>query len=191
MSTRCQCGESCKGQSTVETVLMLPLYLLMVFGLLQMAELGLALVAATYGAHSITHKIVQANPSSETDAMNMAKGPFLQQAERWAIGRRSDAPADAKVEIKPPGGVMRDVEVHFTYKVSAFPLVSQTLNAIFGESEVIDEHSKRGKAIGGMGLSDERWKTAPFTFGCNNPTAGTGCFFTVRGIATARLNVGG
>ncbi len=47
------------GQNMTETILLLPAYLLLVFGVLQMGQLGTALLVADYAASAVARQVVQ------------------------------------------------------------------------------------------------------------------------------------
>ena len=49
-------AHSTRGQSLAESVLVMPLFFFLVFGLLQIAQLGIALVVTQYAASSLARK---------------------------------------------------------------------------------------------------------------------------------------
>jgi hypothetical protein len=107
-----------RGQGITETVFFLPLYLLFVFGLLQLGQLATALLVTNYAASAIARQLVLDN---KTDAS--------QYEERFknlmTVGmKKNSAYLKEVVDVTGPVG---NVQVHACAEVDAFPFVSQFL----------------------------------------------------------------
>ena len=113
----CQAGfGSSAGQSTTETILLLPFFLTMVFGLLQMGQLTADLLVTQYSAYSVARQMVQDN--SINAASYRAKFDNLMTA-----GMRFN-----NLYADPVSGMMPNLTVHACSEVSAFPLVAEMLS---------------------------------------------------------------
>jgi hypothetical protein len=120
-----------------ESVILMPLFFVLVFGLLQLAHLGLAVVMANYAATSIARKAASEKDFSTTPrgmpAGNMTG--YTQQANNLFV---------AGMQLDSTGGIMGCVEqsdmsvpteelvVLVRAQFSPFPFVGTFLNQIFG-----------------------------------------------------------
>lgn len=170
------------GQSTTETILLLPLYLLVTLGLLQIVQLGAALIMVNYGASSIAHKAVQADSSSVFGALagaasgqlSPAGGAFAQtyipELNSLLIAGMNTPTLRACIQKDTP--ITATLMVWTGAHVNTFPFVGSFLHAIFGSKYA---------GSGETGCSDNN-ELGPFYF------SGDGTFYVVRGKAQVRLN---
>jgi hypothetical protein len=147
------------GQSTTETIILLPLYFVFVFGLLQVAQLGIALAVSSYAASSVARRMVQDN------TLNASSYQATFQNLMTAGMRYNDLYAD---NAASGAQIFTDITVHACAEVSAFPLVGDFLNRPLTPYK---GNCRSGNAMG------------PFSF------SGPPYKFIVRGRAVARMNV--
>lgn len=102
-----------RGATTVETLLMTPLYFLFVFGLLQLGQLMTALLVVNYAAGAIARQAVADNIRGDRAYPEILK--------RLMIAGMKNPSAMAK----PKDGMLADVNVDACVEVGAFPFVSQ------------------------------------------------------------------
>jgi len=168
-----------QGQAMTESVIMMPLFFLLVFGLLQLAHLGLAVVMANYAATSIARKA-----ASEKDFSTVPKGTpagnmtgYTQQANNLFV---------AGMQLDSTGGLMGCVEqsdisvpteelvVLVRAQFSPFPFVGYFLNGIFG--------TKYAAALLSCNDLTNQSGFGPFNYSSQPPT------FYVTGSGKVRLN---
>ena len=120
-----------------ETVILLPLYFVLVFGLLQLAHLGLAVVMANYAAASIARKA-----ASEKDLSSVSRGQpagnmagYIPQANNLLIaGMQLDSGGGliGCVEQSDPTVPTGELVVLVRAQFPPFPFVGYFLNGVFG-----------------------------------------------------------
>ena len=152
-----------KGQSMTETILLLPLYFLFVFGLLQAGQLSVALLVANYGASSIARRMV-ADDADSPDKYRPRFENLLVAGMKYEGLKASHEP-----DSGGGSGLLSSVTVDACSKVGAFPFVAQTLHAI---------PAVNSRLAGGGGCDVKNGQ--PFFF--------NGTQFIVHGRATARRN---
>jgi len=120
-----------------ETVILLPLFFFIVFGLLQVAQLGLAVVMANYAASSIARKAASENNYS-TAAPGTSVGSIT------AYGQKASDLMVAGMQLDGSTGLLGCVEqsdmtvptgelvVLVRAQLSAWPLTGSVLSGIFG-----------------------------------------------------------
>ncbi len=155
--------DHCRGQASAETLMLVPLYFLLVFGLLQLGQLATALVVVNYGAAAIARQAVAENISGGQDYNRRLEQFFvagMKNPDAWANPKDPDSPIDP---------LLRDVRVEACAEVKAFPFV----NAILG-----------GALKAGLG---EAAKCEDIkTFAYNSSGSGS---FVVHAKAKARMNL--
>ena len=153
------------GQSMTETALLLPLYLLIVFSLLQMGQLATALVVTNYAASAIARQAVQEGSITNQGAYETRFGALI------TAGMKNEKvfPVLDPATSAP----LRNVHVHACAEISAFPFVGQFFGSILANGL-------------GSGSSDRcpDLGTRAFAFKNTPPVAS----FVVHGTATARMN---
>ena len=104
------------GQAISETLLLLPLYLLLVFALLQLGQLGTALVITNYAASTVARDFVQNN--------SVDNGAGEVHFRRLMVAGMKNATIES---IKDQNGMLSNVTVHACAEIDAFPLVGSVL----------------------------------------------------------------
>jgi Flp pilus assembly protein TadG len=126
------------GQAVTETIVLLPLFFLLVFGLLQLGQLGTALLVANYAASAMARQMVQDNSTTanKTRFTNML-----------TAGMKS---ANVEQDIQSTG-VFANVTVHACADIDAFPFVNQILGGVL--SRVAPGGAGNCKALGTFGYT--------------------------------------
>jgi Flp pilus assembly protein TadG len=111
-----------RGQSITEAIVVLPLFLAIVFLLLQLGQLGMALIMANYAASSIARKAVAEN--------NLSAGNYQQVAQQLMVaGMQYDS------LVGCPDADQNQLTGNFVVlvraKVVAWPFVGYVMNAAF------------------------------------------------------------
>ena len=149
------------GQSTSETVLMLPFYLFLVFGLLQLGQLATAVIIADYAASAVARQAVQEGATSPSSSDQARFESLL------LVGMKSPV-----LNFKTDGTtLLSDITVDACATVDAFPFLGQFLTAA-----VHQNYSGGGDCGSGQSMG-------PLYFNGAAPYA-----FRVHGRATARMN---
>jgi hypothetical protein len=156
------------GQTIVETILVLPFFLLLIFGLLQVGEIAVGLVTATYAAGSIARRVVQEGASSTTDGKA--------QLQNLMFGGMKVAGVQEGF-ASATGGLTADVRVNACVQIDPLPFVGFFLNPILGDHFSGNDNAEACDGSGSLG---------PLYF---VPRGSGGVhYFVVRGTAQARMN---
>jgi hypothetical protein len=124
-----------RGQAITESILVLPLFLVLVVGGLQLAQLGMAIVISNYAASSIARKAVseQSFSATATGAVNLAN--YDQKAKSlMTAGMQVDDPHGlVGCVIQQPGNTSPTAELHVAVrtKLSAWPVFAQLLHTVW------------------------------------------------------------
>ena len=151
-----------QGQAMTETVLLLPIYLFIVFGLLQVSQLAVGALVANYAASAIAREAVR-DGSTGNQGSYTAKFQGL-----LAVGMKNP-----EVNVEPDNrGLLSNVTVHACAQIDALPFVGQFLTFAVGQ-----------RYNGGGGCGTGGVSMGAFYFNGAAPYA-----FRVHGKATARMN---
>ena len=115
------------GQAMTETILLLPFFFMLVFGLLQLGQLGVALLVSNYAASAIARQVVQdqvRSPGLGGAYMNRYNGLL-------AAGMRRP---QLNAVYTQDNGIFWNVTVHACADIRAFPLVGEFLKPVLGQS---------------------------------------------------------
>jgi Flp pilus assembly protein TadG len=120
-----------------ETVILLPIFFFIVFGLLQVAQLGLALVMVNYAASSIARTAAsEKNFSTETPGVAVGSiDSYGQKASNLMVaGMQMDGSSGLigcleQSDVTVPTG---ELVVLVRAQLSAWPFIGYILNGIFG-----------------------------------------------------------
>jgi hypothetical protein len=150
------------GQAMTETVLMLPFYLILAFGLIQIGQLATALIVANYAASAIARQAVQDGNTGNTSAYEARLDGLMMAGMKSGV-----------VKLDTDGtGIMKNVTVHACAQIDALPFLGQFLGAVFKQN------------YGGGGACDDSGAAlGPFFFNGGPPY-----YFRVHGRSTARMN---
>jgi Flp pilus assembly protein TadG len=154
-----------KGQTTSETILVLPLFLVIAFGVLQLGQLGIALIMVNTAASKIARRAVQDNAAystvnSYTNLLTSYMTAGMKQGTIWGcLLENSMTPT---------------IQVNATARVDAFPFVGWLLKPAL-------QTSYNGNGM--QGCSGEPPSLGPFYFSGSPPY-----YFIVRGRSTVRMN---
>lgn len=173
-----------RGQTVTEAAVVLPLFLLFVFGLLQMAQVGYALIMVNYSAWSIAHRASREEKNELFKAAAQVgrpsgelRGVYLPQMDKFLMAGLHGPNIRACVD--KDGGTTGDLTIWTSGSVTTLPLVQQTLYTIFKNQPNVlgvpplnncDDNNQFGLGI--------------FYFGSHAET------IMVRGKARVRLNYG-
>jgi hypothetical protein len=149
------------GQSSTETLLLLPLFLIMAFGLIQIGLLGTALVTTTYAAGSIARKAVAKNDY----AFNV--GNYQERFKNLLFGGMQVQGLSGHAVSEQSG--FYNLSVNACAKVNALPMMGYFLKGALGNTLAATDDCK-----------DE---SPPVSF-FNQPPY----YFVVHGAAQARMN---
>lgn len=161
----------------LETLFMMPLFLIVAFGALQVAELGMALMLANYAASSVATKGVQ-DPALNTPSLGpppaiAAYGP---KVDSLMVGQLQRDALVACIQKDPNGAPTADLLVAVRAKLPAWPMMGNVLSGAFGSQ------SYDAQPLTCPGL-DNTSGFGPFNFSSQAPY-----YFYVTGWAKARLN---
>ena len=168
------------GQSITESILMMPIYFLIIFALLQVGQLGAALVVTNYGASTVARKISQDEDPSVLGPIRGTLGPldsapenYKQKFENLFVAGMQYAGLTGKIDgnSNDPAATLT---VNACAKVNAFPLVGIFVHSIFGN---------RFDARGTCDVDTGPPSFGPFQFTPSAPYA-----FVIRAKAQVRLN---
>src|SRR5437879_1733754 len=99
------------GQSVTESIVMLPVYLLLVFGVLQLGQLGTALLVANYAASAIARQAVQDGTSGDQGAYRTRFEKLLTAGMKNPV-----------VNVVPDNnGLLSNVTVHACAQINTLP----------------------------------------------------------------------
>jgi len=160
-----------KGVTTTEAILILPLFLLMVFGLLQAVQIGIGLVVVNYGAGSIARKV-----GREATALTTASVPITNHQTDFAglmiAGLNSKSLTGCyDTSNTDPNAVAKNVVVTAQAEIGAFPIIGPML----------DKMAPNFKSTSwSPGCTEDPVPAVGFT--------GPPYKFIVRGMAVARRN---
>jgi hypothetical protein len=147
------------GQAFTESLLLMPLYLLLIFGLLQLAQLGVAVLVTNYAAGTIARQLVQ---DGTTDAsVGMPRFQKLMVAGMSVYGLQAETEGS---------GLLTDVTVHACTKVGAMPVVNYFVKHALPKNPL----PQPGACLDEYGLF-RYYRQWPY-------------YFVVHGKATARMN---
>ena len=100
---------------------MLPLYLLLVFGLLQLGQLGTALLVTNYGAATIARQLVKDSWSGS--GLASLSSPYSTKFNDLLMAGMKNGTLEARRTKDGPLSPLSTVEVHACVEVTAFPFV--------------------------------------------------------------------
>jgi hypothetical protein len=114
-----------RGQSTTETIVLLPLFFFLGFGALQAAQLGITMLIADYAAAAIARQVVQdgLRPSGSPSALPGSYNVRFQKL--MAAGMKNGQ----LMVSADRSGIVGNVTVHACADVSAWPLVGTFVRA--------------------------------------------------------------
>jgi hypothetical protein len=163
-----------RGQSLTESVVLLPLFLMFVFALLQIAQLGVAVVMTNYAASSIARTAAESNAIGGGSSGSVsAITQYQSNAEKFMVGGMNFAGVRACVSATPPTAT---ITVRVRARIDAYPFFAQVL-----ASTLKDTYADLG--TGACPDMDSHTGFGPFNF-----TIQGGTYFFINGIARARLN---
>lgn len=154
-----------KGQSLTETVILLPLFLLLIFAIVQTCHLGIALAIVNYGASAVARQAVQQN--SNFASSGQARFNKLMMAGMKPLQLHGVA---AREENSSQTSVTSNMEVTACAELPAYPFVGQLLDKALSSPAESDPCGGT-KSLGPVSLKGP----APF-------------HFIVHGQARARMN---
>jgi hypothetical protein len=163
----CSRRRHAQGQSITETILLLPFYLALVFGMLQAAYIGLALATTSYAAGSIARWAAKQNTMSFPEPAALDRLDKLLFAGMKAVAVKSATRST---------GVLPILEVNACTKIDAFPLVGAFLN--------VPLNTKYDGGGNFCAPDNEPTRMGPIYF-VPKPTY----HFVIQGTAQIRLNV--
>jgi len=161
--------EAAGGQTTTETILLFPVFMLLVLGLIQMGQLATALLIANYAASSIARQVVRDGRAGDRTAHEARLRKLMTAGMK-----------NGKVTIDmPTGGLMSNVTVNACAEIGAFPFVNYfvkhsiklTMGPYISPTGGVNCESTIPNSMG------------PFYYYRQHPY-----YFVVHGKATARLN---
>jgi len=151
------------GQSITETILTLPLYLAVVFGLLQVGQLATGLLVVNYAASTIAREAVQEN------ALSIKSQYVTRFTNLLTVGMTYKDLQFAQDTSTPP---LISIKVDACAQLGVFPLLGE----IFLKPALGTKYA--GGVCGGPAPT-----LGPFSFNGSPPYR-----FTLHGTATARMN---
>ena len=162
-----------RGQTMTETLVMLPFFLVLVFGLLQTCQLGTALVMASYAASKVARNAVR-DDLSGNGSVDLKSYDTPDYEALMIAGMKSDK-LEGCIQVDGP---LRSITVRATAQVNAFPLLGNFLDGAFrGNFDDGDASAACPDMISPKGLG-------PFNFSNTG-----GYHFLVRGRTTVRMNL--
>src|SRR5258708_4229456 len=151
------------GQNMTETILLLPAYLLLVFGVLQMGQLGTALLVADYAASAVARQVVQDQTEN-----TLLGGNYMSRFEKLMTAGMKKGVLEAEYTHD---GLFYDVTVHACAQINVMPFLGELLL-----KPALGFRYRGNGCAGDSGMG-------PFSFSGSAPY-----FFTVHGKATLRMN---
>jgi hypothetical protein len=107
-----------RGQTTTETILLLPVFLMLAFLLLQLGQIGIALSVVSYGASSIAKRAV----AGETPNPSMMD-------KLLAVGMK-DPKVVPEIVPDPSNPLTKNITINTCAAIKAFPFVGEFLNNV-------------------------------------------------------------
>lgn len=162
------------GQAMTETLVMLPIYLGIILGLIQIGQLGIALIVTNYSASKIARKAVAEQTfASSGGAVSMTS--FKTDLENSMVVGMSAG--DVVGCVSQSNSVLRELEVRASTKVDAIPFFGDLMHigmqATYADSPLV-------------GCNEPAKTIGPFNFSSRSPY-----YWTVHGVAKARMNYAG
>ncbi len=152
------------GQTITEVAIVLPLFLLLVFGVLQVGHLGIAVAIVNYGASAVARQAVEENGFNEAAAQN--------HFNQLLMAGLSPLPIEHHIEDIDSQQITSDIAITACAELPAYPFVGQFLDkALTSEAAGGDGCTAGTKTLGPVGLKGP----APY-------------HFLVSGKAKARMN---
>jgi Flp pilus assembly protein TadG len=166
-----------EGQAVVESVLLMPLFFLFVFGLMQIAQLGIATIVANYAASSVARKAAseQNFPTATLGVPISLDTKYIQKANAMMVaGMQMDGGLTACID-SDPGVPTANLLVTLRTKLRAWPFFGDVIHTALKST-----YDVQG---GGCGTAANPGGFGPFNFSGQAPY-----FFFVTGSAKVRLN---
>jgi len=166
------------GQTISEALIALPIFFALAFAALQLAQLGVAVVIANYGASSIARKAAaEENGTFQSGSPNLSA--YEQKARDLMVAGMlfQDLEGCVQTDTITPTA---ELTVRLRTKVYAFPFFGNLVSGAFGP-----QHADEGKGTcpsSGSAL-DSPTAVGPFNFSASAPY-----YFYVNGKAEVRLN---
>ncbi len=149
------------GQSLTESVILMPVFLLALFTLIQVGHLGIGVAIVNYAASSVAHLAVQENTYNQSSASSRFKSLLIAGLKLVEI--------QGKVE---PDDVTPNVKVTACASLQAYPFVGEFLDKALGSA------STGGDGCGGTKMFGPVSLQAPAPY-----------HFIIRGQTMARMNL--
>jgi Flp pilus assembly protein TadG len=154
-----------RGVSLSEAVLVMPLFLFLVFGILQAGQIGIGLIVVNYAAGSVARKAARTS-TPDTNSTNFQ----AEYDKLMSVGMKS-----SPLDIHCDGGcvkVTNDVIVTAEATMDAFPVFGPILNSMAPSFKTSATWKPNGKveSVPALGFQGPPYK------------------FIVRGMAVARMN---
>lgn len=154
------------GQSLTESVMLMPIFLAVVFALLQVGHLGVGVAVVYYATSSVGKLAVQNNDAK------LSNGDYQAQFARMMVGGLTPVGLPA-AELEPGEDALTPtITVTACAKLPAYPLVGETLKTAMS-----------GALDPGATCTDGPHAFGPVHLAGNGPY-----FFVIRGQTTVRLN---
>jgi len=152
------------GQTVTESVMMMPLFLIFVFALLQLGHLGIGIAIVNYAASSVARQAVAQNAYNQGDAESKFNNILMAGFKSNEIKSTS---------VSDPENVTTNLKVTACAELPAYPLVGHFLYQAItsGSGPSPDACSGATKWLGPVGLKGP----APY-------------HFIIQGQAVARMN---
>lgn len=166
-----------RGQSMTESILLMPVFFLIVFGLLQLAQLGLAVVMTSYAASSIARIAAASTTISAVNGATSSISQYQTNAQNIMLPRMGINFKDLKgcIQATPPTATLT---VRVRARVDAYPFFAQILSAALDDN-YLDEPGgacdQQMVSPTGFGPFNFQGQTAPY-------------YFYISGIARSRMN---
>jgi len=111
-----------RGQTMTETILLLPLYLVLIFGLLQICQLGTALIMANYAASKVARNAVRDDVQGGTGPVNLSGYQTPDYMDLMIVNMKPDKLEGCIQADGSSAGQLRSITVRATAIVPAFPI---------------------------------------------------------------------
>jgi len=162
------------GQALTESILLMPLFFLFFFGLLQVAQLGIAVVMTSYAASSIARiAAASGNVSAASSGPVSSISQYQSNAQKFMVAGASLKDLSACVQATPPTATLT---VRVRAKVDAYPFFAQVLSGALSNAYADESGGTCPNLANPNGFG-------PFNFSNNGAY-----YFYVSGIASTRLN---
>lgn len=123
-STTETAGPRNRGQAISETLVLLPIYLALILFVIQISQIGLAIILTNYGASKVVHQAVSENTTDPARYKSLLDSVMIAGMKTYSLTGHVD----------DPNSHTRMLTVEVAAEIRAFPMVGELLHSMIGSS---------------------------------------------------------